>query len=139
MIDIILARDPHDPWIGRHIPVDFKGTHDLSATPLFLPEYIELIGHIVDSQGDRQFEVVDERVDFHKSAPNLAVVWQAVRVAIFPERLVRNALKMYKWRLDLSGTWVCYEHIVFWNSPLMSGKYRSMPVGDTAYQNSKVA
>lgn len=121
MIDMFSAGNPYDPWLARHIAVDFKCTHDLSDAPMPLLEYFELIAHIVQIRPNRQFEVVNERVDFDQSAQKMATVWQAVNVVIFPERLVRHALKIYKWRLAPSGTWVCYELTSFRNNPLMSG------------------
>ena len=124
MAEAFIFGDAHDPWFAKHIAPDFQGTHDLFERPMTMHEFLQLIHEIRLAHGDRRFKIVDERVDFGDVAPQRteAFVWQSVQFVIYPETIVRSAMRTSRWRLDhQKQTWVCYEHATFKNDALASG------------------
>lgn len=125
LVAAVMTGDASNPYLLRHVDYnDFQGTHDRTQKVMNIHEFLELIRELNASHyPTTRLEVTDEAVDFDvKSDDGMeqAVVWQFMKVIRFEEEIVRNGLRMAKWRQSPRGIWMCYYCAVFRCDPLIS-------------------
>lgn len=127
LVAAVMTGDPKHPYLVRHVNyADFQGTHDRTQRLMNIYEFLELIRELNASHYPKtRLEITDEAVDFDVKGTNgedEAVVWQFMKVIRFEEEIVRNGLRMSKWRLSPKGIWMCYYCAVFRCDPLVSAE-----------------